>query len=53
MTGHLCGEDALQNYLLREVQNVYRSQNVGIDDKHALELNLLGADNDNGNGHHH
>ncbi len=28
------GEEALQNYLLREVQNVYRSQNVTIDDKH-------------------
>ncbi len=28
------GEDALQSYLLREVQGVYRSQNVSIDDKH-------------------
>ena len=28
------GEDALQHYLLREVQNVYRSQNVTINDKH-------------------
>jgi len=28
------GEDALQVYLLREVQGVYRSQNVTIDDKH-------------------
>jgi len=28
------GEDALQQYLLREVQNVYRSQNVKINDKH-------------------
>jgi DNA-directed RNA polymerase subunit beta' len=28
------GEDALQVYLLREVQGVYRSQNVAIDDKH-------------------
>jgi DNA-directed RNA polymerase subunit beta' len=28
------GEDALQVYLLREVQGVYRSQNVSIDDKH-------------------
>jgi DNA-directed RNA polymerase subunit beta' len=28
------GEDALQQYLLREVQNVYRSQNVSINDKH-------------------
>jgi DNA-directed RNA polymerase subunit beta' len=30
----ISGEDALQSYLLREVQNVYRSQNVSIDDKH-------------------
>ena len=29
------GEDALQQYLLIEVQNVYRSQNVKINDKHA------------------
>ena len=28
------GEFELQRYLLREVQNVYRSQNVTIDDKH-------------------
>jgi DNA-directed RNA polymerase subunit beta' len=28
------GEEALQGYLLREVQGVYRSQNVSIDDKH-------------------
>jgi DNA-directed RNA polymerase subunit beta' len=28
------GEEALQQYLLREVQNVYRSQGVSIDDKH-------------------
>ncbi len=28
------GEDALQQYLLREVQNVYRSQDVKINDKH-------------------
>ncbi len=28
------GEEYLENYLLREVQNVYRSQNVGINDKH-------------------
>ena len=28
------GEDALQYYLLREVQGVYRSQNVSIDEKH-------------------
>ena len=30
----ISGEEALQNYLLREVQNVYRSQNVTINDKH-------------------
>jgi len=30
----ISGEEALQQYLLREVQNVYRSQNVIIDDKH-------------------
>ncbi len=29
------GEEALQQYLLREVQNVYRSQGVMIDDKHV------------------
>ena len=28
------GEDALQNYLLAEVQNVYRTQNQKISDKH-------------------
>jgi DNA-directed RNA polymerase subunit beta' len=28
------GEEALQGYLLREIQNVYRSQNVTINDKH-------------------
>ena len=28
------GPAALQDYLLREIQNVYRSQNVTIDDKH-------------------
>jgi DNA-directed RNA polymerase subunit beta' len=28
------GEEAVQAYLLREVQNVYRSQDVSIDDKH-------------------
>jgi DNA-directed RNA polymerase beta' subunit len=28
------GEEALQRYLLAEVQNVYRSQNVTINDKH-------------------
>ncbi|NOT31592.1 MAG: DNA-directed RNA polymerase subunit beta', partial [Planctomycetes bacterium] len=30
----ISGEEALQNYLLREVQNVYRAQGVVIDDKH-------------------
>ncbi len=30
----ISGEEELQQYLLREVQNVYRSQNVRIDDKH-------------------
>ncbi len=30
----ISGEEAVQQYLLREVQNVYRSQNVSIDDKH-------------------
>jgi len=29
------GEEALQRYLLAEVQNVYRSQNVTINDKHV------------------
>ncbi|MFG0319341.1 MAG: DNA-directed RNA polymerase subunit beta' [Planctomycetota bacterium JB042] len=28
------GDEAVQQYLLREVQNVYRSQDVTIDDKH-------------------
>jgi len=28
------GEEALQKYLIAEIQNVYRSQNVGINDKH-------------------
>jgi DNA-directed RNA polymerase subunit beta' len=28
------GEEALQKYLIAEVQNVYRSQNVNINDKH-------------------
>lgn len=30
----ICGEEDLQQYMLKEVQNVYRSQNVPIDDKH-------------------
>ncbi|MBN2137002.1 MAG: DNA-directed RNA polymerase subunit beta' [Sedimentisphaerales bacterium] len=29
------GEEALQRYLLGEIQNVYRSQNVNINDKHV------------------
>ncbi len=33
------GEEALQNYLLAEIQAVYRSQNVAINDKH-LEIIL-------------
>ncbi len=28
------GENAVLEYLLKEIQNVYRSQSVGIDDKH-------------------
>ncbi len=28
------GEESVQEYLLREIQNVYRSQGVSIDDKH-------------------
>ncbi len=28
------GEETLQRYLVREIQNVYRSQNVNISDKH-------------------
>jgi DNA-directed RNA polymerase subunit beta' len=28
------GEEALQDYLINEIQNVYRSQNVNINDKH-------------------
>ena len=31
---HIKGEEALQQYFLQEVQNVYRSQNVSINDKH-------------------
>ncbi|GHT40242.1 DNA-directed RNA polymerase subunit beta' [Planctomycetales bacterium] len=30
----ISGEEEVQEYLLREVQNVYRSQNVKINDKH-------------------
>ncbi|TVR11071.1 MAG: DNA-directed RNA polymerase subunit beta' [Planctomycetota bacterium] len=30
----ICGEEALQHYLLTEIQAVYRAQNVTIDDKH-------------------
>ncbi len=32
---HIKGEEALQRYLIAEVQNVYRSQNVNINDKHV------------------
>ena len=31
----ICGEEALQNYLLHEIQQVYRAQNVPINDKHC------------------
>jgi DNA-directed RNA polymerase subunit beta' len=31
---HIKGEEALQRYLIAEIQNVYRSQNVNINDKH-------------------
>ena len=31
---HIKGEEALQTYLLTEIQNVYRSQGVRINDKH-------------------
>jgi DNA-directed RNA polymerase subunit beta' len=30
----ISGEEEIQNYLVSEIQNVYRSQNVRIDDKH-------------------
>jgi DNA-directed RNA polymerase subunit beta' len=30
----ISGEDEVQKYLVREIQNVYRSQRVDIDDKH-------------------
>jgi DNA-directed RNA polymerase subunit beta' len=30
----ISGEESVQTYLLREIQNVYRSQGVAIDDKH-------------------
>ncbi len=30
----ISGEEAVQQYLVREIQNVYRSQHVTIDDKH-------------------
>ena len=33
------GEEALQRYLLREIQNVYRSQSVTISDKHIEIIN--------------
>ncbi|MEK6644722.1 MAG: DNA-directed RNA polymerase subunit beta' [Planctomycetota bacterium] len=34
------GNEALQDYLLREVQSVYRSQNVSINDKH-IEIIIM------------
>jgi len=30
----ICGEEEVKQYMLREVQNVYRSQSVPLDDKH-------------------
>ena len=46
------GEEALQRYLIAEIQNVYRSQNVNINDKHMeiiisqmmrkVEIDLVG-----------
>jgi len=35
----ISGEETVQHYLLREIQNVYRSQRVEIDDKH-LEITI-------------
>jgi DNA-directed RNA polymerase subunit beta' len=32
------GEEALQDYLLHEIQSVYRAQNVRIDDKHIESI---------------
>ena len=40
------GEEALQRYLQREIQNVYRAQSVTINDKH-VEI-ILGADDEQG-----
>src|SRR5207302_6917789 len=34
----ISGADAVQNYLVREVQSVYRSQRVDIDDKHIENI---------------
>ncbi len=34
----ISGEEALQNYLLREVQNVYRAQGVKVNDKHIENI---------------
>jgi DNA-directed RNA polymerase subunit beta' len=34
----ISGVDAVQNYLVREVQSVYRSQRVDIDDKHIENI---------------
>jgi DNA-directed RNA polymerase subunit beta' len=35
----ISGEEEVQSYLLREIQNVYRSQGVTIDDKH-IEITI-------------
>ena len=43
------GEDALQNFLMDEIQSVYRAQNVDINDKHRAACwmnvkNMKGGD---------
>src|SRR5258708_11470954 len=35
---HILGKDAVQTFLVDEVQKVYRSQGVGINDKHIHEI---------------
>ena len=44
----ISGEEAVQQYLTREIQNVYRSQRVDIDDKHieiiVAQMLAQGAD---------
>jgi hypothetical protein len=42
------GRGSVQDYLLREIQNVYRAQGVTIDDKH-IEI-IVGADDAQGAG---